>query len=161
MRFDKSKPIGFEKDLVKVAISLGIENWHGFSEELMWAKPMDDGRYELQNTPFFAKGFAFLDSVLAQEEGNRLLVVGTSAPSRHSTYRAVIQSSIPRSSVEAALNEMASLGTTFESYEDPKWTLYAFDVPPSVVDSAYKTLDKFERQGLWDFEEGHFGGRDQ
>ncbi len=148
------------KGLDKVIVPLGQDAWHGFAEEAMWAKEVGDGLYELQNTPFFAKGLAFSDVVTVRPQDGRLVVISTSTPSRRSTYWALVQQDAPQPQVGKALGELAALGCTYESYEDSKWTLYAFDVPASAVDAAYKALDAAEKQGLLDFEEGHFGGRE-
>jgi hypothetical protein len=148
------------KGLDKVIVPLGQDAWHGFAEEAMWAKKVGDELYELHNTPFFAKGLAFLDVVTVRQKDGRLVVINTSTPSRRSTYRALVQQDAPQPQVGQALAKLAALGCTYESYEDVKWTLYAFDIPASAVDAAYKTLDAAEKQGLLDFEEGHFGGRE-
>lgn len=78
------------KGLDKVYVRLGQDAWHGFGEEALWAREVGDGLYELQNTPFFAKGLAFLDVVSVRREDGRLVVTSTSVPSRRSTYRALV-----------------------------------------------------------------------
>lgn len=148
------------KGLDEVIIPLGQDAWHGFAEETMWAKKVSDDLYELQNTPFFAKGLSFLDVVTVKLHNGRLLVMDKSTLSRRSTYRAVVQHDASQASTTRVLQELAALGATYESYEDPKWTLYAFDVPASAVDMTYRTLEAAEREGLLDFEEGNFGGRE-
>lgn len=145
----------------KVVVPLGQDAWHGFAEEVMWARKVGDERYELQNTPFFAKGLAFLDVVNVRRRGGRLVVVNTETPSRRSTYRAFVKQDAPRLQVERVLTRLSELGCTYESYQDACWTLYAIDVPAHAIDGAYGVLEEAERQRLLDFEEGHFGGREQ
>lgn len=144
----------------KIAVSLGDRPWHGYSEEAMWVKKVGDGLYQLQNTPFFAKGLAYLDIVSARLESGRLVFLDVQEASRRSTYRIHVKNATLQPPVQHALQELRALGCTFESYEQPLWTLYALDVPASTVDLAYKVLDIGEKNSLWEFDEGLFGGRD-
>jgi len=154
------KTTGASNALDKVVVPLGEDEWHGFGEEAVWARRLGDGLYEVQNSPFFAKGLAYLDVVRATRRDDRLLVVEVVTPSRHSTYRLLVKSEAPQSQVRDSLNELVASGCTFESYVESGWTLYSFDVPPAAIDAAYRVISAAERNDLWDFEEGHFGGRE-
>lgn len=160
MKMFDAKTEAASKELEKVIVPLEQDAWHGFTEEVMWAKEVNNGQYELQNTPFFAKGLAFLDVVTVQSLDGRLVMTNVSRHSRHSTYRALIQNDTSLPQLEKILKDLAIMNCTYESYKDTKWTLYTFDIPPSSVDLVYKVLDSAGKQGVLDFEEGHFGGRD-
>jgi len=148
-----------EPTLDKVIVPLDRDSSFGFSEEALWARQVAEGLYELQNAPFFARGFSFLDVVITELRDGRLIVTGTSRSSGRSTYRAFVRNDASQVEVEKALGQMKKLRCTFESYVENQWTLYAFDVQCSVVDAAYTVLETAEAQGVWDFDEGHFGGR--
>jgi hypothetical protein len=146
--------------LERIIVPLGEEPWHGFAEETMWVKKVGDGLYQLQNTPFFAKGLAYLDVVCAKPEDGKLMLSGVKDASRRSTYRVHVKAATPTQSVQPLVDLLTALGCTYESYVEPLWTLLAWDVPASAVDAAYKILDAGEKQKIWAFEEGHFGGRE-
>lgn len=126
----------------------------------MWVKKVGDGLYQLQNTPFFAKGLAYLDVVSARAENGRLVLGGVKDASRRSTYRVHVKAATPTPSVQPLFAQLMALGCTYESYVETLWTLFAWDVPASAVDAAYTILDTGEKQGIWAFEEGHYGGRE-
>jgi Domain of unknown function (DUF4265) len=146
--------------LEKIIVTLGEKPWHGFAEETLWVKKVNDNLYQLQNTPFFAKGLAYLDIVSAKTENGRLMFSGVSDTSRRSTYRVHLKAATPAPSVQPLFNQLTALGCTYESYVETLWTLFAWDVPASAIDAAYKILDTGEKQELWAFEEGHYGGRE-
>jgi hypothetical protein len=146
--------------MVKLIVSLGSDSWHGFAEEEIWVKPVGTEAYEVHNTPFFAKGIAYLDVVSAKEAKNRLVLDRIVRPSRHSTYRALVQRADDQRARELMI-ELSRLDSTYEVYDGPDWRLYAFDVPAKSVDAAYKVLQRGADDHVWDFDEGHFGGREQ
>jgi hypothetical protein len=146
--------------LEKVLLPLGDDQWHGFAEESVWAKRLNDNRFEIRNTPFFAKGLAYLDVVLAEPLDDLYVVIEVVTPSRHSTYRALVEGNATTPTIDEALRSLKSVGCTYETYRNSNWTLYAIDVPPNAVDSAYRVIRSTHEQGHWDFDEGHFGGRD-
>jgi len=155
-----AKPPSRTAGLERIIVPLGDRPWHGFAEETMWAKKVGDGLYQLQNTPFFAKGLAYLDVVSARAEDGRLMLDGVKDASRRSTYRVHVKAATPTASVQPLFDQLTALGCTYESYVETLWTLFAWDVPASAVDGAYKILDTAEKQGIWTFEEGHYGGRE-
>jgi hypothetical protein len=144
----------------RITVSLGDAPWHGFAEETMWAKQVGDGLYQLRNTPFFAKGLAYMDVVYARCDGKGLVFQGVKIASRRSTYRVLVRGSTPTSAVEPLREQLLALGCTYEGYQGESWELFAWDVPALSVDAAYRVLEAGEREGVWSFEEGHFGGRE-
>jgi len=56
------------ENLVKVFFDLSGDTeheWHGSQAELVWAKPVGDGKFEILNSPFHAYGVSFEDIVSA------------------------------------------------------------------------------------------------
>jgi len=80
--------------------------------------------------------------------------------SRRSTYRVHVNAVTLTPSLQSLFAQLMALGCSYESYVGTLWTLFAWDVPASAVDAAYKILDTGEKQGIWAFEEGHYGGRE-
>lgn len=144
----------------KLIIPLGHNEWHGFTEECVWVKHLGNDLYQIENIPFFAKGLAYLDIVHAELENGEFIFKTKFTSSRTSTYRVFVPHQASGLLLKEGLNKLVELGCTYESYKESEWTLYAFDVPPNIVDAAYSILHDVEKKGLWDFEEGYFGGRD-
>lgn len=149
----------FQDTFVKVTVPLEPNAWHRFRQEAMWARKVGNDLYELQNTPFFAKGLAYLDVVRAEPREGSLTVIEPITRSRHSTYRIFVEHS--DTEVKRLIQQLTNVGCSHESYKTEEWVLYAVDVPPKSVDGSFKLLQEGETLGLWDFDEGHFGGRDQ
>ena len=125
----------------------------------MWARNVGNDLYEIQNTPFFAKGLAYLDVVRAELREGSLTVIEAVTPSRHSTYRIFVDHS--GAEVKELIQQLTNLGCSHESYKTEEWILYELDVQHKSVEGSFKLLQEGEALGLWDFDEGHFGGRDQ
>ena len=53
------------ENLVKVSVTLTSNNIQNASTETMWAEPLGNDLYRLQNSPFAAYGFSYLDVVKA------------------------------------------------------------------------------------------------
>jgi hypothetical protein len=78
-----------KRDLVKVRFELQPGAWHGSATETMWAEAVGPGQYRLANSPFYAFGVSFEDTVLARREGTKLVFVETIRRGGHSTYRII------------------------------------------------------------------------
>jgi hypothetical protein len=77
-----------QTSLIRIVFDLGENAWHGFSTERVLAAPVSEGRYQLRNSPFYARGVSFEDIVFAKPAADGSLVfAGTSIRSGHSTYR--------------------------------------------------------------------------
>src|SRR5215471_1960284 len=144
--------------LVKVTVTLPADSWHSHGSETLWAAHVGGDRYELRNVPFFAKELSFGDVVAARHLGGRLVINGILRRNGHSTYRLILSDSFDELSFQKWFLPFAAQGCTFERADD---RLIAIDVPPgSDVVRVYAELEKGEKLGRWDFEEGHYGHRD-
>jgi Domain of unknown function (DUF4265) len=52
--------------MVKVALPLGSEDPSGVERERVWATPLPDGTYRVENSPFHAHGISYGDAVFAE-----------------------------------------------------------------------------------------------
>jgi hypothetical protein len=141
----------------KMTIPLGADAWHGFGTEVVWIEGSLDGTLRLRNTPFFAKGLSYLDVVDVKIEDDELLFYDVRQRGGHSTYRLILEDAATEAQFSERWKALAAHGCTYESFADLR--LYAVDVPSvEAVKAVYQLLQAGEREGIWDFEEGHFAG---
>ncbi|MEP1383249.1 DUF4265 domain-containing protein [Alteromonas sp. CI.11.F.A3] len=139
------------ENLVKVSITLTSDNIQNACTETMWAKPLGNGHYRLQNSPFAAYGFSYLDVVKAI--GNGIPdVVEIVENSGHSTYRVLLKAGVLESDrFRQYWQKLENIGCTYEGSQSK---LLSIDVPPSTdIFKAYSILESGESAGVWEFEE--------
>ncbi len=143
----------------KVFINLPPDEWHGFLTESLNATRVGEGKYRLENTPFFARGVSYKDIVSVSENEGRLVLDKVLISSGHSTYRILLKSD-PKGSRRWMdyWKPIEKLGCTYEENRELALTMLAIDIPGNVcVHEAYKLLEEGETAGVWEFEEGHCG----
>lgn len=126
--------------------------------ELLWAKPLGEDRYELDNSPFYVRGSSVGDVVLAYADAKgRLRYSRTTQPSLHTTLRVIVFQSSPdprplQERVEELRKRLKGLGCSSELSHLPG--LIAVDVPPGASnDALIDLLADGESSGLWEYEE--------
>ncbi|SCZ58427.1 protein of unknown function [Epibacterium ulvae] len=111
----------------------------------------------MENSLFFAKGVSFEDIVETQLIDGRNTFVKTITRSGHSTYRIVTVANCIPEAFERFWRPLQNAGCLFES-GDFGFVLYSVDVPANAdISLVYALLEEGERNGIWDFEEAHFG----
>jgi uncharacterized protein DUF4265 len=119
------------------------------SVESLWALPKGEGRFQVDNIPFFATGVAFGDIVSVTQEEGALCFQDVVQPSGHSTLRVAISEAADVPAVRALFEQK---GCSVEQSHLPR--LIAVDVPPSVpLESLRPLLEAGRGQGRWDYEE--------
>lgn len=144
-------------DLVKIALELGNDTLRPGEVETMWAEPLGEDRYRLRNSPFYARGFSFLDVVIAERQTDGFPIVRRLLlRSGHSTYQLFVSGGIDASAhFRSYAERLLGLGCTFERATAQ---LAAVDVPPEAnIHKVYGLLEAGEQAGVWDFQEGHCG----
>ncbi|WP_159064829.1 DUF4265 domain-containing protein [Thaumasiovibrio subtropicus] len=138
-------------ELVKVKFELEPENTLNSSTETLWAMPLGNNLYRLQNSPFGAYGYSYEDVVIAEGTGIPT-VVGLYENSGRSTYRALLGVGVLEAKeFKKVWGKLESIGCTYEGLES---NLLSIDVPPDAdIFEAYSYLEAGEKAGLWDFEE--------
>jgi hypothetical protein len=153
MKPDKLQPKSSD-GLVKVTFNLPDKDGT-FATESLWAEPIGDGLYRLRNVPFYVRGFSEQDTVKAEEHEGRLLVRSIVERGGHSTYRIFLPE---QTTEEQFVKDWISLGELGCTYERATRRLIGIDVPPDAdVYAVYDVLEKGEKNGLWEFQEGHCG----
>lgn len=118
----------------------------------MWAKPLGGNIYQIRNTPFFAYGLNFMDSVLAvpECEDERPEIQSVFERSGHLTLRVFFDKSVP---VPERIPMMESLNILKAYFEQMSDTFFALDVEPERSYSEVRSkLDAWVDQRLLDYE---------
>jgi Domain of unknown function (DUF4265) len=141
--------------LVKVFFELPANSPLG--AESLWAVKIAEGKYRLDNSPFYVYGYSHGDVVSAREQEGALVAQGICLRGGHSTYRVFLAEGLGVNSPELKTywSRLKSLGCTYEGAGN---RLFSIDLPPTTdVLAVYRMLEEGEKAGLWEFEEGHFG----
>jgi hypothetical protein len=145
----------WQGSLVKVLFQLEPGAWHGSATETLWAERVDPRRFRLRNVPFFVFGVSVEDVVFARAAEGIFEFEGISIRSGHSTYRIITKETGSAESFGQKWQVLEQLGCT---YEQGPGCLKAVDVPPRAnIYKVYELLEQGEREGVWEFEEGHCG----
>lgn len=138
-------------------IDIPLDNPAIGSVERLWAEPIGDHKYVLQNSPFYAYGLSYGDTVIGIEDGNRVLFSEVFLHGGNSTYRVKLPHGKNHEYFLSFWNELAELGCTYEGSNVNEQLLYAIDVPPGVsVESVYGILTSLEENSVCEFDEGYF-----
>lgn len=141
--------------LVKVALPLDSSEWHGSGAETVWAEPLGEGRFRLDNSPFYFFGLSYQDVVAAAEdESGQLQFRAVVTRGGHSTYRLMRRKGADER-FAGFWQPLDALGCT---YEGGPGRLVSVDVPPSAdIHAVFALLEAGVQGGAWDLEEGHCG----
>jgi hypothetical protein len=97
----KSDDPAGSSEFVKISFPLSEEDQVGsLKSEGLWAVPLGDGRYRVQNIPFFLYGVSLEDIVSAEQVDGFLTFREVVSSSGHSTYRVFLRDPV---AAEAAL----------------------------------------------------------
>jgi hypothetical protein len=111
------------------------DGWPPADWEMVWAIRRGDGRFELDNIPFFAMDVAAGDVVGALADGDRLIFDRVLAEGGHSTIRVIM---FELDEKDAVRQSLAQMGCETEGSHLP--SLFAVDIPPG---SDYRQVVTF------------------
>lgn len=120
------------------------EEWEG-----LWAIPMGDGRFKVDNIPFYAKNLSCDDIVEAWRDGNDYIFTRVTHPSENSTIRVVIYDLANENWIR---NDLSTAGCSIEGTGIPG--LIAVNVPKTSLERVLDFLEKAFADEKLDFEEG-------
>jgi hypothetical protein len=143
--------------LVKVRFALEPDDgWPPVGSEGMWAQPLGNGRFRIDNTPWFVRDLASGDVVEATFDSDGVLWAGARIEfSGRLTVRVIPFRAGPLGGdLQAVLDAFAELGVSGEGAL-PAYAIVALDIPPdsdhgAIIDLLLRGQD----DGSWDFEEG-------
>jgi hypothetical protein len=140
---------------VKIKIPLSGDNLMNAEAEWIWAEPLEDGTYAVDNVPFLAKGLSCGDVIEAEPSDGALVFKGVVQHSGHSTYRIYATEGRSAPAVSALLDKIHNMHCDLEPATEK---LVAVDVLPEAdVYEVYAALTEAEQSGIIGFEEGHCG----
>jgi len=124
----------------------------------MWASPIGEQRFRLENSPLYAYGVSYQDEIFAKKSADGTLVFDAIAKrGGHSTYQILLSPDKPRADFDRLWAKLQAIGCSYESSKDPE-NVFAVDVPPKAdVYAVYAVLKDGQREGVWEFGEGHCG----
>lgn len=130
--------------------------------EKMYAKPLGDGRFVLDNSPFYVFDVSYCDEFSATDVDGELVFSHVTARGGHSTYRIKIPQGKDHSHFLKYWTELEREGCSYEGSSVNVQRLYTVDIPPGAdVNKIYQIMQKYENTGIWEFEEGHYSGSSQ
>ena len=147
--------------MIKVLFELKPADWHSAATETLWATPLGNKLYRLENSPFYAQGYSYQDVVFAEQSDNDALPIvrTTVTASGHSTYALWVINNVESNGAFA--KHWQSLETLGCSFEGVHGQLLSVDVPPSTdIDAVYKLMLEGESEGIWHVQEQHFSRPD-
>lgn len=120
--------------LEKILIELQPDHWSGEGGERLWAKPLDDGLYEIRNTPWYAYDVSWGDVVRCEGmfPADLPIVAEVVRSAGHLTVR-IFFDEVEAAERERILEEINRKGAT---YENAGGTRCALDVEPTVNPEA-------------------------
>ena len=143
--------------LAKVLIRVEPADWHSVASETLWATPIGADAYRLENSPFYAKGFSYLDVVVAEFDSDEGFPVARCVlePSGRSTYAIWVIAGVEGSGEFARYwQPLEEIGCTFEGVRSQ---LLSVDVPASTnVAEAFRLMQLSEDAGVWYFQEQNY-----
>jgi hypothetical protein len=132
------------------------DDWPPVEREGLWAEPLGEDEYRLDNVPWFARGVASGDRVLAQPDADGVLKVRERLEwSGRYTIRVIpCGSGTAERQVQEVIDTFSVLGAECEGAL-PSFRVIALDIPPTARLSDIKALlIEGEADGRWGYEEG-------
>ena len=144
--------------LTRVLLQVEPTDWHSVGSETLWATPLGHNQYRLENSPFYARGYSYLDVVLTDKGDEQAVPVVRQAlrKSGHSTYAIWVQSGIESNGQFAEFwQPLEDIGCSFEGV---RGQLLSVDVPATTdVSTAFRLMQAAEDRGVWSFQEQDYG----
>lgn len=123
---------------MRTRITLTYKDLDGnFAQETIWAEDLGEGRFKVDNIPFFAPNLALNDIITAEEEDGILHFEQILEVSGHSTLQIIFFQPDQSSGVLARLE---ALGCAWEGMKNQPY--FSVDIPVSVDYPLVKNLLK-------------------
>ena len=139
-----------EEGLEKIHIDL--PNHWAIGGESMWAEPLGNDLYKIENVPFYAYGLNFHDVVRATADSDELKpeIRELVEQSGHRTFRVFFKKHVERDQQEEILNSMNDLTISYERAND---VFFSLDMQPEGdYEAIFDRLDELEQENLLGFE---------
>lgn len=140
-----------KESFVKVIFELeqDEDNYPPYGTESLWAEPLGEGRFRLENIPFFAVGVSCNDIVRATRQEEGLLFDELLEESGHTTVRVIVYDP---NQVKVFRDLLRERGCDSELSDIDG--LIAVDVPPGTdYRPIREMLEEGREQEVWGYEE--------
>ncbi|MCH2232469.1 MAG: DUF4265 domain-containing protein [Crocinitomicaceae bacterium] len=137
-------------ELVKVHINL--PNHWAIQGEYLWATPLGNDLFRIENVPFYAYGLNFHDivNVTYQSDPEIIEIKEIVKASGHRTFRIFFRSGIEQKEQERILSSMEELKISFERANE---ICFSLNMKPSGnYQAVFDRLDELENQNIIGFE---------
>ncbi|GAB3596246.1 DUF4265 domain-containing protein [Microbacterium tumbae] len=141
---------------IRFRLEADEDGWPPAESEGMWAEPLGDDRFRVDNTPWFVRGTSADDIVKAVPDASGVLwYSGTIARSGHQTVRIIPRTDGPlNGDQQLVIDAFAPLGVTGEGF-NRNLLIVALDIGPGANLAMVKNLCvDGENDGRWFYEEG-------
>lgn len=139
-----------EEALEKIRIDL--PNHWAIGGESLWATPLGNDLYRIENVPFYAYGLNFHDVVKATSDSDELMseIRELVESSGHRTFRIFFYNSLDKQSQEKVLDSLEEL---FVSYERADEICLSLDMQANGnYQAVFDRLDELEKENILGFE---------
>jgi hypothetical protein len=121
-----------QPEYVRVLFRLerGRDGYPPVDVEGLWAKPVGEGRYEIDNIPFFVREIAVGDIIEADHFKSEFWFRSVVSRSGHSTIRVIIYQAHLAEMRQTIEQQLSALGCDWEGGHIA--SLIAVDVPPAA-----------------------------
>ncbi|AHM59309.1 hypothetical protein D770_05210 [Flammeovirgaceae bacterium 311] len=133
-------------------IHIDLPNHWAIGGESMWAEPLGNDLYKIENVPFYAYGLNYQDIVRATPEPDEQIpeIRELIESGGHRTFRILFKKEVDKEQQEKILDSFRELHVT---YERANKTYVALDMKPEGdYQSIFDKLDEYEKQNVLGFE---------
>lgn len=135
-----------------VKVSVDIPNHWAAGSESLWALPLGDNRYQLENVPFYAYDLNFGDIVEAvpASPADQPRVLRVIERGGHQTIRVIFDTDVLAETCVEYVQSLASLDVT---YERAGTHYFALDLEPhTAIDAVIEHLESWAVEGVAEYE---------
>lgn len=139
-----------EEGLEKIHIDLPY-HW-AIGGESMWAAPLGNDLFKIENVPFYAYGLNFNDIVRASSDSDEHIpeIRELVEQSGHRTFRVFFQKPVMREMQEEILESLKELTISYERVNE---TFFSLDMQPKGdYQAVFNRLDELMEKGILGFE---------
>jgi hypothetical protein len=138
-------------DQAHVRIAFATPRYRGGGTEWLWAQPLGDDLYRIDNIPLTVEGIALGDVVEARERRGKLSFGSVRERSGRSAYALYSELVDTRpDAVEEWWQRLVVLGATRERQTRRLW---AVDLPPGALGRAFAVIEAGRLDGIWVYDE--------
>lgn len=139
-----------DREKIRFRLTRDEDGYPPVEYELLWAEPLGNDLYRIDNIPFFVCDIGLKDEVEATHVDGERVFVRTVRSGGHRTVRLLVWA---RTDVKPLRDELRALGCSSELNEDGR--LVAVNVPPAVPsETIVQFLEAGATSARFEYEEG-------